>query len=119
MDVGYYPFQVLAGSDFAEPIFYQNEDGTPVNLTGYTAALQVRRTTASPTPALSLATGTGLTLTPLEGKILVTITQEQGRALCLDNARTTYLYDLEITSPGSLVTRILEGRLVVLPEVTR
>jgi len=30
-----------------------------------------------------------------------------------------HVYDLELTSPGNVVTRIIEGNFIIIPEVTR
>jgi hypothetical protein len=87
----------------------------PVNLTGYTAALQVRSLPDSPSAVLSLTTGSGITLTALTGQIDVHATALQTAAI----DEGTYYYDLELTSAGGIVTRVAQGQVVVSPEVTR
>lgn len=66
----------------------------PVNLTGYTAALQIRSLPDSPSAVLSLTTGSGITLTALTGQIDVHATAAQ--TTNIDEG--TYYYDLELSS---------------------
>lgn len=87
----------------------------PVNLNGYTAALQVRSLPNDPTAVLSLTTGSGITITALTGQIDVHATANQTRVI----SAGTYYYDLEITSPGGIVTRIAQGQVIVSAEVTK
>lgn len=89
----------------------------PVNLTGYTAALQIRSLPEDPTAVLSLATGgNGITIpTPTNGTVEVHATAVQTRAIIPG----TYYYDIEITSQGGIVYRLAQGQVVVSAEVTR
>lgn len=88
----------------------------PVNLTGYTAALQIRSLPSDPTAVLSLATGgNGITLTALTGAINVHATAAQTTAI----DEGTYYYDIELTSTSGIVTRIAQGQVIVSAEVTR
>jgi hypothetical protein len=91
--------------------FRVETDGTPWNLSDYTFAMQVRRSTASNTTLLNV---TSATMTNL-GRVSVSVpattmnTVPSGR----------WVYDIELTSSGGEVTRILEGRFIVTPQVTR
>jgi hypothetical protein len=88
----------------------------PINLTGYTAALQIRSLPESPTAVLSLTTGNGITIpTPTNGTVEVQATAVQTRAIVAG----TYYYDIEITSQGGIVYRLAQGQVVVSAEVTR
>lgn len=87
----------------------------PVNLTGYTAALQLRSLPSDPTAVLSLTTGSGITLTALKGQIDVHATAAQ--TTNIDEG--TYYYDLEITNVSGIVTRVAQGQIIVSAEVTR
>lgn len=89
----------------------------PVNLTGYTAALQLRSLPEDPTAVLSLATGgNGITIpTPTNGTVEVHATAAQTGAIIAG----TYYYDIEITSQGGIVYRLAQGQVVVSAEVTR
>ena len=87
----------------------------PVNITGYTAALQIRSLPQSPTAVLSLTSASGITITGATGTIEVTATAAQTG----DIDEGPYYYDLEITSPTGVVTRVAQGQVVVSAQVTR
>lgn len=57
----------------------------------------------------------GITIQPATGQILVHATATQTGAIVAGD----YVYDLEITSPAGIVTRLLQGRATVSPQVTR
>ena len=88
----------------------------PVNLTGYTAELQIRSLPSSPDAVLTLNTSNGgITITALTGNLQVHATANQTRNI----DEGTYYYDIEITSVSGIVTRLAQGQVVVSPEVTR
>jgi len=89
--------------------------GSPMNLTGYTAAMQVRETYDSTSTLLSLTSGTGITLGGTAGTIAVLVSSTATAAI----PEGFYSYDLEITSGGGVTDRLLQGKFVVTPEVTR
>ena len=88
---------------------------SPANITGYSAALQLRSLPSDPVAALSLSTSAGITVTGAQGKVSVHATAAQTAAI--DDG--VYYYDCEITSPSNIVTRLVQGQVVVSPEVTR
>ena len=88
----------------------------PVNLTGYTAELQIRSLPSSPDAVLTLNTSNGgITITALTGNIEVHATATQTRNI----DEGTYYYDIEISSVSGIVTRLAQGQVVISPEVTR
>ena len=93
---------------------------SPVNLTGYTARMQVRETQASTATILSLTSGSGITLGGTAGTILLeaSATTTAGVASA-DSPQSVYAYDLELISGAGYVTRLVEGNFYVDPEVTR
>jgi hypothetical protein len=88
---------------------------TPVNLTNWSARMQVRNSYDASEAALSLTSGTGITLGGTAGSILIEATATQTAAILAG----PYVYDLEMVSPASVVTRLVEGTIIVDPEVTR
>jgi hypothetical protein len=81
------------------------------NLTGYSARMQVRTTHSGPLvlePAVEVSD-------PRGGEVSISITAEQSAAL----KAGTYVYDLELESPSGEVMRLIEGRFIITPEVTR
>lgn len=103
------------GADWFINFTYEDSTGTPINITGYTAALQLRSLPSDPTAALSLSTNAGITITGATGLVEVHATAAQTGNLVAG----TYYYDLEITSGTGVVTRLIQGQAVVSPQVTR
>jgi hypothetical protein len=110
-----YIVEIDQGADWFFNVTYENPAGTPVNITSYTAALQLRSLPESTTAVLSLATGSGITITGASGLVAVHATATQTGAIIAGD----YYYDLEITSPQNVVTRLVQGQAIVNPQVTR
>lgn len=88
----------------------------PVNLTSYTAELQIRSLPSSPDAVLTLNTSnSGIAITALTGTIACHATANQTRLI----DEGTYYYDIEITSLSGIVTRVAQGQVIVSAEVTR
>lgn len=90
-------------------------NGTAVNLTGYSARMQVRESYDSGTAVVSITAGTGITLGGTAGSIIL----ELGPTTTAGVPSGQYVYDLELITSGGYVTRLLEGNFTVDPEVTR
>lgn len=92
--------------------------GTPVNLTNYSARMQVRDSYDAGTAVLSLTSGAGITLGGTAGTVFLEANAVTTAAIPArpDNA---YIYDLELVSAGTVVTRLVEGAFTVYPEVTK
>ena len=111
---GDYNIKCPQGATF-DKTFTISTDGQPMNLTGYTAAMQVRETYDATSTGLSLTSGTGITLGGTAGTIAVLVSSTATAAI----AEGFYQYDLEITSGGGVTDRLLQGKFVVTPQVTR
>lgn len=103
------------GATFRLTVVWKDGTGTPVNLNGYVARMQIRRTIRSDTPVLSLTTGNGITLGGATGSVTIVATAAQTAAI---NIRSG-VYDLELEAPDGTVTRLMEGNVTVSFEVTR
>lgn len=111
-----YDLKIDQGADFDLTVTWRDSNGTPIDLTGYTAALQIRRTVDAPDPPLvDLANGSGITLGGVAGTVDIAVPAADTR----DFQPGGGVWDLELTSPGGVVTRLLQGRVKVSPEVTR
>ena len=87
----------------------------PLDITGYTAKMQMRSYPNSPTPVLTLTTENGgITITGATGNISLHATADQTGAV----NQGPYDYDLEIYS-GASVTRVIQGQVEVSAQVTR
>lgn len=87
----------------------------PVNLTGFTARMQIRETIESTTTLVSLTEASGITLGGTAGTIGITITATATALLDFDSA----VYDLEVVSAGGIVTPVTYGNVYLNDEVTR
>jgi len=113
MTPGKLNFNCPQGATFSRTLTYKINN-SPVNITGYSARMQVRPFHYSDDIIINLTNGSGITLGGSAGTI----------AILVDATSTTnipagdYVYDLELVS-GSNVYRLVEGKFVVTPEVTR
>lgn len=109
-----YKITARQGSTFSKTLTWI-VDRDPVNLTGWTARMQVRESVDSPDVVLEASTSNGrISLGGAAGTIEINISAADTE----DIEARSYVYDLELVS-GSEVTAILAGRFVVKPEVTR
>jgi phage tail sheath gpL-like len=94
---------------------YTDSNDAPVNLTGYTAAMQLRQNYNSEVADLTLTTANGgISIVGATGTITITATAVQTGLL----DPGFYVYDLELTS-GSNISRLIQGQLTVAEQVTR
>lgn len=115
MSAGIYNFTLDQGATWNLEVLYKDSAGAVINLTGYDAALQIRKAYDTDEPVLELdSDGNGIVITANLGKLAITASA----ADTADIAPGDYVYDLEISS-GSVVTRIIQGTVHVSPEVTR
>lgn len=92
------------GASFTQVVVWQQPNGSPVNLTGYTITFFARGQ-ASQTPF----TATQIDVVVLEGKITISISS-------IDTATMSdqfYDFELRATSPANFVSRLLQGRIKV------
>lgn len=102
------------GAQFMIPIVYKEGDDV-FDFTGATVKCQFREKVSSVTPVIDLELGNGLELTPLEGKIVMTITAQQTAAMAIFKG----VWDMLITLPSGEKFRILTGEWEVSRGVTR
>lgn len=104
------------GATFQMNILWKDSTGTPINLAGYTARMQVRQKYSSPTTLLNFTTENGAIVL---GGILGTIAITGAATVTDDLVGKTGVYDLELVSAGGIVTRLVQGSVYISPEVTR
>jgi hypothetical protein len=114
MQPGKYNFNAPQGSTFARTLIYKSND-VAVNLTGYSSRMQVRRNVNDTATLLSLSSPTDITIVGATGSITINVTASAMAAM----PAGSFVYDLEITSSSGVVTRLIEGKFIVSPEVTR
>lgn len=102
------------GTTFSKRVRYSIDD-IPVDLTGYSARLQVRPSHYSEDIILDIFSTSGITLGASAGTIDIFISANTTKEFPSGN----FVYDLELESSGGIVNRLIEGAFIVTPEVTR
>lgn len=116
MTAGKLDFIIEQGATFRRVISWKNDADVPFDLTDYTARMQVRAHLSSPIPIITLTTeNDGLTIDGEDGQLVLTISAEATDDLTLNDG----VYDLEVESPEGVVTRLLQGRVIIERSVTR
>lgn len=113
MTPGKVNFTCPQGSTFTRTLTYKVNDA-PVNLAGYNARLQVREYHYSDDFIASLTDNSGITMGGSAGTITISMSASATEGFVPGD----YVYDLEIVTGGT-VTRLIEGKFTVTPEVTR
>jgi hypothetical protein len=115
MTPGSLDFLIPKGSTFSRTLTWK-VSGSPVNLTNYTARMQARTSAVSGTAVLDMTTANSkITLGGTAGTITLSLSATETAAI----TQTSLAYDLELVSAGGVVTRLVEGQIVLTPEVTR
>ena len=110
-----YDILIEQGATYSQVITYK-ESGVAVNLTGYTARMQVRSTLESASTIVELTTANGrIALGGAAGTITLTISATDTAALTAGRG----VYDLELVSGSGIVTRLLQGVATISRNVTR
>ena len=102
---------VYQGADFETNFYVTNDNGSNFNLTGYVGASKIKKHYES-------STSTDIT-------VEITAPETAGAVkLTLSNAVTSamtpgkYVYDIVLTAPDDIKSRVLEGVLTVVEGVT-
>jgi hypothetical protein len=110
-----YDILIEQGATYSQVITYK-DNGVAVNLTGYTARMQVRATLESASTLVELTTANSrIALGGTAGTISLTISATDTAALTSGRG----VYDLELVSGSGIVTRLLQGVATISRNVTR
>jgi len=131
MSAGRYPIYIEQGASLDFEVQYLDSNGNPVDLSGYSAKMQIRSAPAATTAYITLTStlqpdGSGLNLSgshstkpPSSGSIGVFISACSSSDLTFTDA----VYDLELSVPYEggcdYVTRLIQGPVRLSKEVTR
>ncbi len=114
MPAAKYDIVIEQGATFIKELTWKNGAGTPVDLTGRTARMQLRRTVDSAEVVHTMTTENGgITLGGAAGTVTMSIPATTTATFTHDG-----VYDLEIVN-GSSVDRLVQGGYSVSKEVTR
>lgn len=112
---------VPAGATFPFDFLAVESDGTtPMDLTGWTARMQVRPNFKKVGNALLefTTTNTKLVITPLTGKIRLIIPATDTDSIPVDKDGRQLFYDLEIDNGSGVVNRPFQGIFTLTPQIT-
>lgn len=113
---GKYSFTLYQGATFSRILTWKDANEDAINLTGYTARLQMRESVDADAPFATLTTENGgITLGGAAGTIMLGLSAADSE----DIEALSGVYDLELVSAGGVVTRLLEGEVTISREVTR
>lgn len=99
------------GSTYSVEISLSDQNGDPLNLTGYVANSQIRKWYSSSTPAAVFDTN----IDTNSSSITLFLTANQTSNLVAGR----YVYDVETTNSSNTISRLVEGIVTVTPQVTR
>jgi len=102
------------GATFSSTITLYNADDTIFDLTGYTAASQIRKSYSSSSASATFSVT--FSDSRADGNLTLSLTPTQTAAL--EEGRYVYDTEVTLTSTGA-VTRVLQGVVTVSPNVTR
>ena len=108
---GFAELTIEQGASFSTTVTVNDASGSPTNLTGYTGVAQMRKSFSS-----STATNFSVSVLNAAGGVLA-MTMTAANTANLSAGRM--MYDLLITSPTNIKTRVVEGIVIILPSVTR
>lgn len=117
MAAGIYDITIEQGANLSLPLTWKDGNGDPVDITGYSARMQIRENFDSDDFIVSLTSdaGGGIMLGGAAG----TVTIAMSAALTASLAQVDAVYDLELISVSGFVTRLTQGRVFISREVTR
>lgn len=102
--------QIDQGSTYNTTLSLTDSNDEAMDLTGYTGASQMRKHFTS-----SNSVSFDVTLGGTSGSVILSLSANSTANVVAGR----YVYDVEITSPSGVVTRVVEGLVTVTPNVTR
>jgi hypothetical protein len=97
------------GTTFYTEFAFVDVNNDPINFTTYTGASQMRKSVSSST-AFDFTVGLG-------NNGIISLSMNSATTSSITAGR--YLYDLEVKDPSDVKSRLVEGIVVVTPEITR
>ena len=103
------------GASFRKTFLWKDSDKNIIDLSGYTARMQIRTSVNSSTIISELTTENGgITITSLEGKIELYISDTDTSAISYNKGA----YDIELIVGGE-ITKFSRGNVYIIEEITR
>ena len=104
---------VEQGTTFSKRLVWKDKNRRPINILGWQARMQIRKTVSDANVIMELSTENGRIVFPAAGTIEIRLSPLETEAV------QSGVYDMELVTPGGEVTRLVEGKFIVSPQVTR
>lgn len=121
-----YDLSMWQGATFGLSINVKDSNGANINLTSYSASMQIRETYDSNNITESLTTSNGeITFDTANGILALELSADRTANIHVDLGsssvppKSVYVYDLDLTDANNRVTKLIFGTLDVYGEVTR
>ena len=112
MAAGYQELFIEQGADFSTSITLDDADNQAFDLTGYVAKSQIKKSYYSSNAAAQFT----ITIpTPANGILNMSLSS----ANTANISAGRYVYDVIIKNPSNVTTRVLEGIVNIVPQVTK
>lgn len=112
-DLEQYEFLIKQGQDeFRRIVIIDADTNLPIDINGYSFKSEIR---VNYSDATALEEFTCVITEALNGAFVMSLTNIQTSAMIPGD----YLFDVKMTDDTGIVTRIIEGKVKVSPEVTR
>ena len=117
-------FRLYPGATFTEVTTLLDPEGEPVDLTGYTAQMHIKRDPYDVAPVFALSTDTGGIMLDAAGQITLHIVASATNPALnppIDPDGETWFHDLLLINPllsPPRVDRLYQGVIVVMPGIT-
>jgi len=106
--------EIIQGANWSKTFRLKDENRAVIDLAGYAAKMQIRRTLQSSDVIKELSTENGkIVITGNEGKIVLSLTSQDTTGIT-----TNGIYDLDLIKEGNTYT-IFGGKITLIPHVTR
>ena len=112
MGAAYTDLYIDQGADFETNLDLLADDGTSINISGYSFSSQIRKSYYSANATANLV-------------IVITDAANGNTLVTLDSANSAnifpgrYVYDVRMKDSSNTITRVVEGIITVTPQVTR
>lgn len=115
MTAGAYNITIEQGATYSQ-VFTWKIDDNPVDITGYVVRMKLKATKKVSEIISLTSPSNGITLnSPTTGQFTISMSATTTESL-VDGK---YLYDIELQSPGGVVTRLLRGEATIIFGITR
>lgn len=116
MAAGKLDLVIEKGATFIKKIYYKDKNKNVIDLTGYTARMQIRERSSSANYIVELTTANGgIIITTSTGEIKLFISDTDTSAITANKG----VYDLELIDGSGTVIKLLRGTVSFIEEITK